>query len=57
VLPPAANNRAQAFSMAPALLLVGGSDGTTWIVVLAIVILAPIAVGLVWRLVDRVRDR
>jgi hypothetical protein len=41
----------------PALLLVGGSDGSMWIVVLAIVVLAPLALGLVWRLVDRLRDR
>jgi hypothetical protein len=56
-LPPAADNAAQAPSMTPALLLVGGSDGSTWIIVVAIVVLAPIAVGLVWRLVDRLRDR
>jgi hypothetical protein len=35
----------------------GHGDGSLWIVVLAVVILAPILVGLIWRLVDRRRDR
>lgn len=41
------------------LLITGGDDGGSklWIVILAIVVLAPIVVGLVWRWWDRRTDR
>jgi hypothetical protein len=34
----------------------GYSDGAVWIVVVAIVVLALIVVGLLWRLADRWRE-
>jgi hypothetical protein len=43
--------------MTPVVIFEGGSGGSLWIVILAIVILGPIVVGLAWRLVDRWRDR